>query len=497
MQDLKKEILKAERQEGKKLLSHRRKFNRLLMGGMFDDKTILEGHTAHVNCVAFSPDSSLVASGSIDSTVKIWNAFTGECIKTLEGHPFQVWSVAFSQDGKTLASGGAPDLDEDSEYYPEESAKLNLWDVETGELKNTLYIDNPINVVSFSPNGSMLAAGTYKEVVIWSLKANGDVDEFMKTLSHSGVVDDISFSPDSSMFATTKSDYRTGNHHVKIWNIARGECIHTLQVHDSVSSVSFSPDGSKVASGSGHTTVKVWDSTTGREITSLSIEGDAFSSCHVAFSPDGQFLATGAKYIELWDVDTGFLSSTRLRASYRDVGSSKNITWSPDGKKIAGTYGRQVHIHHDMAKERKKRQLELMLALKNAKTNKHDRHGNLKDDDLSQSFTTSAVCVKRLESIFPTSLTKKSEFFCAVKNKKKTNMDCLKSKILALEERQGQKDVSLRRHYNRLLLGGAKRKREEDPLRKLTCPLCGQKYFGNDFSPHEFRIEGEISEKIM
>ena len=81
-----------------------------------DDKTIklwnantgeclrtLEGHTQTVHSVAFSPDGTTLASGSWEKTIKLWNANTGECLRTLEGHADYLRSVAFSPDGQTFS----------------------------------------------------------------------------------------------------------------------------------------------------------------------------------------------------------------------------------------------------------------------------------------------------------------------------------------------------------------------------------------------------------
>ncbi|MBC7318837.1 PD40 domain-containing protein [Candidatus Bipolaricaulota bacterium] len=78
---------------------------------------LLTGHTEPVLSVAFSPDGSLLASGSWDGTIKLWNVATGEELRTLTGHTGYVYSVAFSPDGKILASGS-------------DDGTVLLWDVE-------------------------------------------------------------------------------------------------------------------------------------------------------------------------------------------------------------------------------------------------------------------------------------------------------------------------------------------------------------------------------
>jgi WD40 repeat protein len=78
--------------------------------------TTLSGHTDWVNSVAFSPDGRLLASGSADRTIKLWDVASGSLVRTLSGHTDWVTSVAFSPDGRLLASGSA-------------DKTIKLWDI--------------------------------------------------------------------------------------------------------------------------------------------------------------------------------------------------------------------------------------------------------------------------------------------------------------------------------------------------------------------------------
>jgi adenylylsulfate kinase-like enzyme len=115
-------------------------------------------HTKSVNGVSFSPNGKLLATGSADNTVKLWDTSTGKEIKTLSGHTNTVYGVSFSPDGKLLATG--------SYDYT-----VKLWDTTTGkEIKTLNGHTNSVWGVSFSPDGKLLATGSADNTVkLWRL----------------------------------------------------------------------------------------------------------------------------------------------------------------------------------------------------------------------------------------------------------------------------------------------------------------------------------------
>ncbi|MEH2437976.1 MAG: hypothetical protein V7K25_27755, partial [Nostoc sp.] len=124
----------------------------------------LQGHSNSIYSVAYSPDGRIIASGSKDSTIKLWYVSTGREIYTLQGHSDSVNSVAFSPDGKILASGS-------------NDTTIKLWDVTTGGRIRTLQAhSDSICSIAFSPDGKILASGSNDTTIkLWDVTTGGRI----------------------------------------------------------------------------------------------------------------------------------------------------------------------------------------------------------------------------------------------------------------------------------------------------------------------------------
>ena len=279
--------------------------------------TVLRGLEGQVRSVAFSPDGKMLASGSLDDTIKLWDTATAEVLKTLTGHEDNsVLSVAFSPDGKMLASGA----------WTEDV--IRLWDVATGEEIATFTgHEHGVNSVAFSPDGKMLASGSLDDTIrLWDV-ATGE--EIATLAGHEHGVNSVAFSPDGKMLASGSGNH-SGSFPIRLWDVATGEEIATLTGHEGpVNSVAFNPDGKMLASSS--YTIKLWDVAT-REVLQT-LPGSEFGGGvnSVAFSPDGKILASDR---QLWDVATGRGRALEYLAD-RYQQSVFSVAFSPDGRTLA------------------------------------------------------------------------------------------------------------------------------------------------------------------
>ena len=244
--------------------------------------SVLMGHGGQVNSVAFLPDGTHIATASDDGTARIWQVQSGRQTNVLAGHDGPVNSVAISPDGSLILTASA-------------DATIRLWRIVDGQQANVADHASGVSSASFSPDGSLIATSSYRTVSLWDASFDSPPDLFRgASRRHYSVV----FSPLSSSVLLSFVDQEA-----TVLDIRRDNSFVSLGRHTSqVRSGAFSPNGLIVATAEFNGTLRLWEVSTGRQLTSRTAHNVFLTA--VAFSMDGLHLATasGDNTARIWRI---------------------------------------------------------------------------------------------------------------------------------------------------------------------------------------------------
>jgi WD40 repeat protein len=300
-----------------------------LVAGLVDSprlQTYIRHHTGRLNSLAFSPDGTLLASGSDDMTIVLQDAASGQSLgQPLAGHTGWVYGVVFSPDGSLLASASADDT-------------IRLWDVASRQSLGAPLTGHtePVYAVAFSPDGTLLASGGSDLTIrLWDIatRASRGKPLDLTLAGHTGAVKSLAFSPDGKLLAVGNQDST-----ISLWDVATGTLSGSpIKAGKEVWAVTFSPDNRTLAFGGLSTSITLWNLET-RTPRREPLTGHTNTVSTLAFSPDGTTLASGSydRTVRLWDVRSGktfgwpFVQPLK---GHRDTVHS--VAFSPDGKTLA------------------------------------------------------------------------------------------------------------------------------------------------------------------
>ncbi len=336
---------------------------------------VVETGPERIRDLAISPDEDQIISFGLRDGIRVWDRATGRQLAALDpyagvvGRPFYQ-AVDFQHRDGWLAAVAV------------DNHTIRLWDVTAGEILRELDVpQSSIDLISFSPDGQLLACKNIERVSLFDLRRGADL---ASGAGHKHIAKSVAMTADGSrvvsgghrgqlwvwdaataeplgvlegheggIFSVATHPHRlqaaTGglDGTVRLWDLESGTALHTLRGHKGlVYSVDYGPDGTTVASGSFDGTVRLWDVASGA--LQMELEGGDVQVRRVRFRPDGGQLASAGDSgaIHLWDLPSGTLARTLPARATNPVHC---LSYGADGALLASTDMQGLTLVWDLA----------------------------------------------------------------------------------------------------------------------------------------------------
>lgn len=286
------------------------------------DSNVSYRHSLNIRTVIWSPNGRLIASGSNDKTIQIWDAGTGIRRWILKGHEGSIDELLFSSDSNLLASAS-------------DDRTLRIWCMNSGVLRNTVMDEwGSISEVAYSRDGEMAASISSSprwEIKLWRAKTGKQLrtlESPRTTIEKKDGFNSITFSPDGRIIAVA-----TMAGPLICWATATGEKIQEIRPGHTIHAIKFSPDGQLIAVANG-LDESIWRVRSSPHLHTFDFTGlNVFDLTSLAFSFDGKLsvLDNKGSGLCIWDVSTG----TKRYELEGHEGYSVVASFSPDDQMIA------------------------------------------------------------------------------------------------------------------------------------------------------------------
>ncbi|XP_014254874.1 F-box-like/WD repeat-containing protein TBL1XR1-B isoform X2 [Cimex lectularius] len=274
-----------------------------------------------VTSLDWNCDGGFLATGSYDGYARIWTT-DGRLASTLGQHKGPIFALKWNKRGNYILSAGV-------------DKTTIIWDAGSGQCTQQFSFHSaPALDVDWQTNTSFASCSTDQRIHVCRLNADKPIKSFQ---GHTNEVNAIKWDPQGNLLASCSDDMT-----LKIWSMKYDTCVHDLQAHNKeIYTIKWSPTGPGtanpnmnliLASASFDSTVRLWEVERGACIHTLTKHTEPVYS--VAFSPDGKFLASGSfdKCVHIWSTQSG-----QLVHSYKGTGGIFEVCWNSRGDKVGAS----------------------------------------------------------------------------------------------------------------------------------------------------------------